>query len=177
MSRVGKLPIKYSSDVNVKISGQEVSVKGPKGELSNIFNKFVSIKEVDQEIMVSPIDNSAGARAMWGTARSIIAGMVKGVTEGYSAEVEINGVGYRANMQDKYLILSLGKSHNTYIETPANISIKVLKQNLILVESICKHSIGQFIAKLIKERRPEPYKGKGIYKKGQYIIRKEGKKN
>ena len=117
------------------------------------------------------------ARAMWGTARSIINGMVKGVKEGFTEELEVNGVGYRASVSGKYLNLTLGKSHNTKIEIPESVKVETPKQTTIMLHSSDKAALGRFRALLIKQRPPEPYKGKGIKVKGQYVQRKEGKKN
>lgn len=177
MSRVGKLHIAIPNGVQVDINDLNVSVTGPKGALNKIFNGMIAIEVIDNEIVVKPLDETKQARSMWGTARSIINGMVKGVNEGFSEELEVNGVGYRAAVKGQYLNLTLGKSHNTKIEIPADIKVDTPKQNIITLNSINKEMLGQFVAVIIKQRPPEPYKGKGIKRKSQFVQRKEGKKN
>jgi large subunit ribosomal protein L6 len=177
MSRVGKLPVAIPTDVKVEVSGLDVKVTGPKGQLARSFAGMITIAAENNQILVKPMDASKHARAMWGTARSIINGMVKGVKEGFKEELEVNGVGYRAAVKGAYLNLSLGKSHNTKIEIPKLVKVDAPKQNVIMLESIDKEQLGQFVAVIIKQRPPEPYKGKGIKRKGQYVQRKEGKKN
>lgn len=177
MSRVGKLHIAIPSGVQVEINKLSVNVKGPKGTLTKAFNGMISIEVLDNEVVVKPLDETKNARAMWGTARSIINGMVKGVSEGFSEELEVNGVGYRAAVKSGYLNLTLGKSHNTKIEIPDEIKVDTPKQNIITLNSINKEMLGQFVAVIIKQRPPEPYKGKGIKRKSQFVQRKEGKKN
>lgn len=177
MSRVGKLPIAIPKSVDVMISGLNVTVKGPKGELHKSFAGMIEIHTEDNSVVVKPLDTSKNARSMWGTARSIINCMIKGVHQGFSEELEVNGVGYRAAVKGNYLNLTLGKSHNTKIEIPVAIKVEAPKQNIITLQSVDKEELGQFIALIIKQRPPEPYKGKGIKRKGQYVERKEGKKN
>ena len=177
MSRVGKLPVVLPSGVSVTLNGLSITVKGPKGELSKCFGGAISIENIDNTIVVKPLNEEKQSRAMWGTARSIINSMVKGVSIGYTEELEVNGVGYRAAVKGQYLNLSLGKSHDTKIAIPQDITIDTPKQTSIVLQSINKETLGQFIALVIKQRPPEPYKGKGIKRKGQYVERKEGKKN
>ncbi len=177
MSRVGKLPISIPSGVSVVIKDLTVSAQGPKGKLTKEFAGKITIITEDNVIFVKPVDDSKRARSMWGTARSIINAMVKGVHEGFTEELEVNGVGYRAMIKGPYLNLSLGKSHNTKIQIPANIQVETPKQNIVILTSADKQQLGQFAANIIKQRPPEPYKGKGIKKKGQYVQRKEGKKS
>lgn len=177
MSRVGKLPIAIPASVKVEISDLNIKVMGPKGELNKSFLGMITIGVEENAVVVRPIDQSKNARSMWGTARSVINGMVKGVSEGFTEELEVNGVGYRAAVKGSYLNLSLGKSHNTKIEIPNNIKVDAPKQNVIMLQSIDKEKLGQFVAVIIKQRPPEPYKGKGIKRKGQFVQRKEGKKN
>jgi large subunit ribosomal protein L6 len=176
MSRVGKLPVAVPGGVDVTIDGLNVVVKGPKGNLTRSFAGMIEILIENNAVVVKPLDLSKNARSMWGTARSIINGMIKGVHEGFSEELEVNGVGYRAAVKGDYLNLTLGKSHNTKIEIPKVITVDAPKQNIITLQSVDKEKLGQFIALIIKQRPPEPYKGKGIKRKGQYIERKEGKK-
>jgi len=177
MSRVGKLPIAVPEGVKVEIIDLSLKISGPKGELSKTFLGNISITMDGNAVSVKPTDGSKNAKAMWGTARSIISSMVKGVKEGFTHELEVNGVGYRVSVKDTYLNLSLGKSHNTKIEIPSIVKVDTPKQNVIILQSIDKERLGQFAALIIKQRPPEPYKGKGIKYKGQYIQRKEGKKN
>ncbi len=177
MSRVGKLPVAIPEGVKVEINDLAVKVSGPKGELSKTFLGNIAITHEASTIVVKPTDGTKHARAMWGTARSIIGGMVKGVKEGFIQELEVNGVGYRVAVKGDYLNLSLGKSHSTKIEIPASVKVEAPKQNIIMLYGVDKQVLGQFAALIIKQRPPEPYKGKGIKKKGQYVQRKEGKKN
>lgn len=177
MSRVGKLPIVIPNGVKIEINVDAVSVIGPKGTLSKRFNGDIYFNMNDNILSVVPANDTRESRAMWGTARNIINWMVKGVTEGFVYELEVNGVGYRAAVKDNYLNLTLGKSHNTKIEIPSDITLKTPKQNVIILEGINKERLGQFIAVIIKQRPPEPYKGKGIRLKGQYVQRKDSKKN
>ncbi|MES2215022.1 MAG: 50S ribosomal protein L6 [Pseudomonadota bacterium] len=177
MSRVGKLPVVIPGDVKVEINGLHIVVTGSKGQLNRTFDGMIEILVENNAVVVKPLDSSKNARSMWGTARSIINGMIKGVHEGFSEELEVNGVGYRAAVKGDYLNLTLGKSHNTKIEIPKTIKVDSPKQNAIMLQSVDKEKLGQFIALIIKQRPPEPYKGKGIKRKGQYVERKEGKKN
>lgn len=177
MSRIGKLPVVIPSGVVVELDGLSVKVKGPKGELNKVFAGKIDIKLENNSVLVKPLDLTKEARSMWGTARNIIRAMVIGVSEGFSEELEVNGVGYRAAIKGQYLNLSLGKSHDTKIEIPSIIKIEAPKPTTLMVSSVDKEKLGQFIALVIKQRPPEPYKGKGIKRKGQYVERKEGKKN
>jgi large subunit ribosomal protein L6 len=177
MSRVGKLPIAVPEGVKVEVNGLVVKVSGPKGNLEKGFAGDISITIEGASVFVRPLNDTKHARAMWGTARSIINGMVKGVKEGFTEELEVNGVGYRAAVKGKYLNLTLGKSHNTKIEIPEIVTVDTPKQTTIMLHSSDKAALGRFRALLIKQRPPEPYKGKGIKVKGQYVQRKEGKKN
>lgn len=176
MSRVGKLPIVIPAGVKVDVDGLKITVVGTKGTLSKEFKGDISVLVENGQVVVKPISDTKHAKAMWGTVRNIINNMVKGVTEGFTEELEVNGVGYRANVKGNYLNLTLGKSHNTKIEIPKDIKVEAPKQNVITLSSINNEQLGQFIAIIIKQRPPEPYKGKGIKRKGQYIQRKEGKK-
>jgi len=177
MSRVGKLPVAVPEGVKVELNGLAVKVSGPKGNLEKAFAGDISITMDGASVVVKPLNETKHARAMWGTARSIINGMVKGVKEGFTEELEVNGVGYRAAVKGKYLNLTLGKSHNTKIEIPEIVKVDTPKQTTIMLHSSDKAALGRFRALLIKQRPPEPYKGKGIKVKGQYVQRKEGKKN
>ncbi|AFB21346.1 50S ribosomal protein L6 [Rickettsia canadensis] len=177
MSRIGKLPITIPEGVKVSLNDLEVRISGPKGELSKTFKGNIVVLLAENKLLVKPLAASKNARAMWGTARSIISNMVTGVKEGFQLKLEVNGVGYRAMVKGKYLNLMLAKSHNTKIEIPPDIKIDVPKQNIIILEGIDKEKLGQFASIIIKQRPPEPYKGKGIRFENQFIPRKEGKKN
>ncbi|HJD56417.1 MAG TPA: 50S ribosomal protein L6 [Rickettsia endosymbiont of Pyrocoelia pectoralis] len=177
MSRVGKLPITIPEGVKVGLNDLEVKVSGPKGELSKTFKGNIEISLEENKLLVKPLASTKSARAMWGTARSIISNMVSGVKDGFKLKLEINGVGYRAMVKGKYLNLMLAKSHNTKIEIPSYIKVEVPKQNIIILEGTDKEKLGQFASIIIKQRPPEPYKGKGIKFEDQFIPRKEGKKN
>ena len=176
MSRVGKLPVEVPQGVVVELNGLNVKVKGPKGELSRTFKGNISIKLDDNKVIVEPNDKEKQTRAMWGTARSIVKNMVHGAKNSFTEELEVNGVGYRAAVKGKYLNLTLGKSHNTKIEIPEGVKVDTPKQNIVTLECVDKELLGQFSSVIIKQRPPEPYKGKGIKRKGQYVQRKEGKK-
>jgi large subunit ribosomal protein L6 len=176
MSRVGKLPVSIPQSVKVIVNNLRIEISGPKGIMTKTFKGDINIVANDGEVVISPKNDTKFARAMWGTARSIINGMVHGVTSGFTQELEINGVGYRASVSSGYLNLTLGKSHNTKIQIPSNIKVDVPKQNVVMLESIDKEKLGQFVALIMKQRPPEPYKGKGINPKGRYIQRKQGKK-
>lgn len=177
MSRVGKVPVSIPEGVRVEVDGLNVKVFGPKGELTRKFAGDIVIELGEKNLTVKPVGKTKSAKAMWGTARSIINGMVIGVKNAFTEELEINGVGYRAAVKGNYLNLTLGKSHNTKIEIPESIKVNAVKQNVVIVESVDKEKMGQFMATIIKQRPPEPYKGKGIKIKGQYVQRKEGKKS
>ena len=177
MSRVGKIPVQVTDDVKVEITNLVVKIQGPKGVLEKKFSGKISIEYKDSQVQVKPLNNSIEARSMWGTTRSIINSMVIGVKEGFKSELEVNGVGYKAAVQGKYLNLVLGKSHNTKIEIPDTIEIKTPKPTLIMLESCDKQKLGQYVATIRSQRPPEPYKGKGIRRKGEYVQRKDGKKN
>lgn len=177
MSRVGKLPVAVPEGVMVEINGLSLNVKGPKGSLNKTFKGNISIMLENNSVVVTPKDQEKQTRAMWGTARSIIQNMVFGVKTGFTEELEVNGVGYRAAVKGNFLNMTLGKSHNTKIEIPALVKVDTPKQNIVTLESIDKELLGQFSSVIIKQRPPEPYKGKGIKRKGQYVQRKEGKKS
>ncbi len=177
MSRIGKLPILIPAGVIVDINSLLVSVSGLKGKLVKSFVGNVKILKEDNKILVKPLGGDKHSKAMWGTVRSIINNMVKGVNEGFTQELEIKGVGYAAALKGNFLNLSLGKSHNTKIEVPEHVKVDVLKQNNISLFSANKEALGQFVALIIKQRPAEHYKEKGIKRKGQYVQLKESKKN
>ena len=175
MSRIGKKPITIPAGVDVKINGSEVTVKGPKGELKNTFNADMNIAVEGNEIIVTrPTDNKEH-RSLHGLTRTLIANMVEGVTNGFSKELEVNGVGYRVQKQGKNLVMNLGYSHQVIMEEIPGITIEVPSPNSIVISGADKQMVGQFAAEVREKRPPEPYKGKGIKYVGEYIRRKEGK--
>lgn len=176
MSRIGKKPIVIPQGVEVTVSDSVITVKGPKGELSRTHPPFISIQVVDGEAVVMPVDEkSKEARALWGTFASHIANMVIGVTEGYEKKMEVEGVGYRAEVQGNKLVLNVGYSHPVDMEIPQGMEASVEK-NTISVKGIDKEKLGLFAAKVRSVRKPEPYKGKGIRYSDETVRRKEGKK-
>jgi len=176
MSRIGKKAVAVPAGVTANLQGSNLTVKGPKGELRMAFNEHVVIKQEGSGIKVDPRNTSKLARSSWGMSRTMVANMMKGVTEGYSKTLEINGVGYRAAVQGKVLQLNLGYSHDVNYEIPAGIEIKTPKPTEIVVSGIDKQRVGQVAAEIREYRGPEPYKGKGVKYAGEYIFRKEGKK-
>ena len=176
MSRIGKRPVEVPSGVTATINGQHVEAKGPKGTLAFTATDDVTIAQEGNEISVKPRGTSKRARQQWGMSRSMVANLVQGVTTGFKKELEINGVGYRAQMQGKVLKLSLGYSHEVNFEVPEGVTVTTPKQTEIVVEGIDPQLVGQVAANIREWRQPEPYKGKGIKYKDEYIFRKEGKK-
>ena len=175
MSRLGKQPIELPSGVEMKQDGDVVTVKGSKGELSLKVKDSVNIAIEGTTVTLTPADDSKEARALWGTYASILRSMVTGVTEGFTRNLEIEGVGYRAEAAGQKLTLNVGFSHPVVMEVPEGITATVEK-NVISIAGIDKHAIGQFAANVRKVKKPEPYKGKGIRYQGEHIIRKQGKK-
>lgn len=175
MSRIGKMPIAVPNGVDVKIDGNTVTVKGAKGELSYQFNKEISVvKDGDNIVVTRPTDDKEH-RALHGLTRTLIANMVKGVTEGYSKTLEVNGVGYRAQKQGNNLVMNLGYSHQVIVPEIPGIKIEVPAPNSIVISGADKQLVGQFAADVRKKCPPEPYKGKGIKYANEHIRRKEGK--
>lgn len=175
MSRIGKKPIQIPEGVEVKIEENLIMVKGPKGELKNQIRSEIKIEAKDKEIEFKPVTFHKGVSALWGTSRSLVANMIEGVTKGFEKILEIEGVGYRANLDGKDLVLNLGYSHPVKIKTPQGIEFKVEK-NTIKVSGIDKQLVGQVAAEIRAKRKPEPYGGKGIRYQGEVIRRKIGKK-
>ena len=176
MSRIGTKPVELPSGVSATISGQKVEVKGPKGTLSFVATDDVTITQEGNQIAVQPRGTSKRARQQWGMSRSMVRNLVTGVTTGFKKELEIQGVGYRAAMAGNVLKLSLGYSHEVNFEVPTGITVTTPKQTEIVVEGIDAQQVGQVAANIREWRGPEPYKGKGIRYKGEFIFRKEGKK-
>ena len=175
MSRIGNKPIEIPAGVEVKIDGNKVTVKGPKGTLENTFSSAITIKQEGNEILVTRPSDVAEHRSLHGLTRTLVANMVTGVTEGYKKELEVNGVGYRVQKQGKDLVMNLGYSHQVIMPEIEGISIEVPNPNLIIISGPDKQKVGQFAAEVREKRPPEPYKGKGIKYAGEYIRRKEGK--
>jgi large subunit ribosomal protein L6 len=176
MSRVGKKPVAVPSGVTATIDGQNVKVKGAKGELSFLVPEEVSVAMENGAISVNPRDESKTARAKWGMSRAQVQNLVDGVTKGFEKRLELNGVGYRAQVAGKVLKLSLGYSHDVDYPIPADVTITATKPTEILVAGTDKQKVGQVAAEIREFRGPEPYKGKGVKYAGEFIFRKEGKK-
>jgi len=176
MSRIGSKPIEIKDGVTINLDGQKVTVKGSKGELYENLPKEAIISIEEKNVIVKPANDSQLARAMWGLSRSLIDNMVTGVTEGFTKTLEVNGVGYRAAVQGKTLVLNLGYSHQIDFEIPEGIEIKCPKPTEIEISGINKQKVGQVAAVIRSYRKPEPYKGKGIKYSDERILRKEGKK-
>jgi large subunit ribosomal protein L6 len=176
MSRIGKKPVTLTKGVSASVSGQTVEVKGPKGTRSFTATDDVTLTIDGEEIKVTPRGTSKRARQQWGMARSMVENLVTGVTTGFKRELEIQGVGYRAAMAGNVLKLSLGYSHEVNFEVPNGVTVSAPKQTEIVVEGIDQQLVGQVAANIRDWKRPEPYKGKGIRYKGEFVFRKEGKK-
>ena len=175
MSRIGKKPVELPSGVTAEVKGQTVEVKGPKGMRSFTATDDVSITMEEGAIKVDPRGSSKRARQQWGMSRTQVQNLVVGVTDGFKKDLEINGVGYRANMQGNVLKLQLGLSHDVDFQVPDGITVTAPKPTEIIVEGIDQQQVGEVAAKIREWRKPEPYKGKGIKYKDEYIFRKEGK--
>ncbi len=176
MSRIGKKPVELPSGVTAAVSGQTVTVKGSKGERSFTATDDVTISVEDNSVSVEPRGKSKRARQQWGMSRTMVQNLVTGVTSGFKKELEINGVGYRAQMQGNSLKLSLGYSHDVIFDVPQGVTVTAPKPTEVIVEGADQQLVGQVAANIRAWRKPEPYKGKGIKYKDEYIFRKEGKK-
>lgn len=175
MSRVGYNPIPVPSGVNIKVNGADVTVKGPKGELTRSFHERVSI-EVDGDVVtLDRVDETRESKAIHGLSRALLANMVVGVSEGFSRDLEIQGVGYRAQLKGNDLELQVGFSHPVTVEAPSGITFDVPEPTRVSISGIDKELVGQVAADVRKVRPPEPYKGKGIRYVGEYVRRKAGK--
>jgi large subunit ribosomal protein L6 len=176
MSRIGKQPVPIPDKVKVTINGDTVLVEGPKGKVSKLFAPVVKVTVADQKVTVSPTeDQSRFAKAMYGTVRSVIAGMVKGVTDGYTKDLEIQGVGFKANLKGKQLDLALGYSHPILMDIPDGIKVTVTEGTKLKIEGADKQLVGAVTAEIRSYYPPEPYKGKGVRIVGERVRRKEGK--
>lgn len=176
MSRIAKHPIPLPAGVEAKLSGKKLAIKGKKGELSLDISNDIGAEIKDGTIVLRKLSESRQARNMWGTTSSLVRGMIKGVSEGYQKRLLIEGVGFRAALQGKVLVLQIGFSHEVKYPVPAGIEVKVPKPTEIEISGIDKQKVGQVAAELYLMKRPEPYKGKGINYEGRRILRKEGKK-
>jgi large subunit ribosomal protein L6 len=176
MSRIGKKPVTIPKGVTASVNGQEVAVKGPKGELKHVLVDDVIAKLENGGIEVAPRQDTQNARAMWGMSRTLISNLMTGVTEGFTKKLEITGVGYRAAVAGTNLQLQLGYSHDVVFPIPQGIQVVCSKPTEIVITGIDKQKVGQVAAEIRKFRPPEPYKGKGVRYAGEYILRKEGKK-
>jgi len=177
MSRIGKKPVAMPSGVTASVEGQILTVKGPKGTLSmQLLDDLVKYEVGEGEIRVTPLTAAQRNRAAWGMTRTNVQNLVTGVTEGFTKVLEINGVGYRAQAQGKNLRLQLGYSHDVNFPVPEGVEVKTPDQNTVEISGIDKQKVGQVAAEIRRWRKPEPYKGKGIKYRGEYIFRKEGKK-
>ena len=179
MSRIGKKPVPVPSSVTATLAGQDVKVKGPKGELAFVVPEALKVARNGNNIEVSIVDDTKVARSMWGMSRTMIVNMIKGVTDGYTQTLEIHGVGFRAAMVGKDKVqMQVGYSHDVIHPIPKGVDVKVggAKQDQITITGIDKQVVGQLAAELRAYRKPEPYQGKGVRYQGEYIFRKEGKK-
>jgi len=176
MSRIGKVPVPVPASVEVKIDGQNVAVKGPKGELAHSLPQEVTIeRNEDGMLQINRVDDSQEARAMHGLSRTLVNNLVVGVTDGYVKKLEIVGTGYRVQAKGKNLEFALGFSHPVVVEPPEGITFKVESPTAFQVEGIDKQVVGETAANIRKLRQPEPYKGKGVRYEGEYVRRKVGK--
>ena len=175
MSRIGRKPITIPAGVEVKVDGNIVTVKGPKGTLTNTFNADMAIAVEGTEVVVTRPSDNKEHRSLHGLTRTLIANMVQGVTEGFKKELQVNGVGYRVQKQGTNLVMNLGYSHQVIMAEPEGITIEVPGPNSIIISGADKQKVGQFAAEVREKRPPEPYKGKGIKYIDEHIRRKEGK--
>ena len=176
MSRIGKKPVPVPAGVTASIEGKELSVKGAKGTLTLDLADDVTYDIGDGSISVQPANDTKRARSFWGMQRTLVQNLITGVTDGYTKQLLITGVGYRANVQGKNLKLQLGYSHDVDYPIPAGIEIKTPDNTTVEIIGIDKQQVGQVAAEIRRWRKPEPYKGKGIKYRGEFIFRKEGKK-
>jgi large subunit ribosomal protein L6 len=176
MSRIGKQPIPVPDGVEITIEPELVKVKGPKGELSERVARDIGVEQQNGEVLVTRPTDRGEHRALHGLTRSLIANMVEGVTNGFEKRLEIQGVGYRAQLQGRKLVLALGYSHPVEMEAPEGIDFEVPLPTRVVVRGISKQVVGEVAANIRKQRPPEPYKGKGIRYEGEYVARKVGKR-
>jgi len=175
MSRIGKKPIEIPEGVDIKIEGNQIFIKGPKGELKMKFRSEVVVEKKDKELLVTVKEETKKSKAFWGLTRTLLSNMIEGVTKGHEKRLEIKGVGYKAAMEGDTLVLNVGYSHQVKIKKIEGIDLAVEK-NIIIVSGLDKELVGQTAAEIRKVRKPEPYKGKGIRYVGEYVKIKVGKK-
>jgi large subunit ribosomal protein L6 len=176
MSRIGKKPIAIPQGTEVTVDGNLVKVKGPKGELSKTFNKHVTVEVKDTEVVVNPVDDTLTSKAFWGTFASHIGNMVQGVNEEYKKELLIEGVGFKWAVQGDKVVLNVGFSHPVELSIPEGVKVEIEKDKMSII-GIDKEKVGEFTATVRAQKKPEPYKGKGIRYVDEVIRRKEGKKS
>ena len=176
MSRIGRQPIPVPAGVTVAIAPERVTVNGPKGELFENINRDIKVEQVDDQILVTRPTDRGEHRALHGLTRTLVANMVKGVTDGFEKRLEIQGVGYRAQLRGRDLELALGYSHPISVKAPDGIEFEVPQPTRIVVRGPSKQRVGEVAAYIRKQRKPEPYKGKGIRYEGEYVARKVGKR-
>jgi large subunit ribosomal protein L6 len=176
MSRIGKKPVAIPSGVTASMDDGIISVKGPKGTLTMPMREEISYTLDEGAVLVKPANATKAARAFWGMQRTMVQNLVTGVTDGFTKTLEITGVGYRANAQGNKLKLQLGYSHDVDIDVPSDLTVQTPDQTTVHINGIDKQKVGQLAAEIRRWRKPEPYKGKGIKYRGEYIFRKEGKK-
>ncbi len=176
MSRIGKTPVPVPDGVDVQIAGQDVTAKGKLGELSVSLAPEIQVAMEDDGVVVRPVDDSKRARQMWGMSRSLVSNLVTGVSEGFSVDLELQGVGYRAAVAGKSLNLDLGFSHQVKYPIPEGINVACEKPTAIRIQGADRQQVGQVASEIRAFRKPEPYKGRGIRYQGEYVRRKEGKK-
>jgi large subunit ribosomal protein L6 len=176
MSRIGRQPISVPAGVTIAIEPERVTVNGPKGELSERINRDIKVEQVDEQIVVTRPTDRGEHRALHGLTRTLVANMVQGVTAGFEKRLEIQGVGYRAQLRGRDLELALGYSHPVSIKAPDGIEFEVPQPTRITVRGASKQQVGEIAALIRKQRKPEPYKGKGIRYEGEYVARKVGKR-
>jgi large subunit ribosomal protein L6 len=176
MSRIGRQPIAVPAGVTIAIEPERVTVNGPKGELSERINRDIKVEQVDDQIVVTRPTDRGEHRALHGLTRTLVANMVQGVTAGFEKRLEIQGVGYRAQLRGRDLELALGYSHPVSIKAPDGIEFEVPQPTRITVRGASKQQVGEIAALIRKQRKPEPYKGKGIRYEGEYVARKVGKR-
>jgi large subunit ribosomal protein L6 len=176
MSRIGRQPISVPAGVTIAIEPERVTVNGPKGELSERINRDIKVEQVDDQIVVTRPTDRGEHRALHGLTRTLVANMVQGVTAGFEKRLEIQGVGYRAQLRGRDLELALGYSHPVSIKAPDGIEFEVPQPTRITVRGASKQQVGEIAALIRKQRKPEPYKGKGIRYEGEYVARKVGKR-
>ena len=176
MSRIGKHPVPIPAGVDVSVAGQNVTAKGKLGQLSVTLVDDIDVSKEDGKVVVKPRGDGKRARMMWATSRTLVSNLVKGVSDGYTVNLDINGVGYRAAVQGKELVMQLGFSHDVKYPIPEGISIKTEKPTSISISGFDKQKVGQVAAEIRGYKKPEPYKGKGIKYVTETVLRKEGKK-